>query len=129
MLNDITDQLLGASIKWNSNGLNLKGLADGLQEVSATGKAVGPFAELLERCGAVLEDFDKGLQKAIKSGNQQQYVLDYLSKYGLKDVKEAYEQNEKALIDSANATFDFNDRMAMMGKKTEPIVASVKKVL
>lgn len=126
LLNDITDQLLGASIKWKDT-LKFEGLADGLQETLATGKAVGPFAELLERCGAVLEDFDKGLQKAIKSGNQQQYVLDYLSKYGLKDVKEAYEQNEKALIDSANATFDFNDRMAMTGKKTEPIVASVKK--
>lgn len=126
LLDEITDQLLGASIKWKDT-LKFEGLADGLQETLASGKAIGPFSELIERAGGSLEVFDEGLTKAIASGTQQQYVLDFLAKYGLKDVKNAYEENNKSLIDSANATFDFNDRMAQMGKKTEPIVNSVKK--
>ena len=125
VLDDITDQLLGASIKWKDT-LKFEGLSDGLQETLATGNAVGPFAELLERAGGNLDDFDKGLQNAIKSGNEQNYVLDYLSKYGLANVKKAYEENNKSLIDSANATFDYNDKMAQMSASVEPIITSIK---
>lgn len=125
-LDAITDQLLGASIKWKDT-LKFEGLSDGLQETLATGKAIGPFAEMLERAGGSLEHFDAGLQKAIKSGNEQQYVLDYISKYGLKDVKNAYEENNQTLIDSAKATYEFNETMAEMSETVEPVLTSVKR--
>lgn len=125
-LDAITDQLLGASIKWKDT-LKFEGLADGLQETLATGKAVGPFAEMLERSGVKLEKFDAGLAKATKSGKQQQYVLDYLAKYSLVDVKNAYEENNKALVESAKASFEYQDTLAQLSKKTEPILTSIKK--
>lgn len=125
-LDAITDQLLGAAIKWKDT-LKFEGLADGLQETLATGKAVGPFAEMLERSGVKLEKFDAGLAKATKSGKQQQYVLDYLAKYSLVDVKNAYEENNKTLVESAKASFEYQDTLAQLSKKTEPILTSIKK--
>lgn len=125
-LDAITDQLLGAAIKWKDT-LKFEGLADGLQETLATGKAVGPFAEMLERSGVKLEKFDAGLAKATKSGKQQQYVLDYLAKYSLVDVKNAYEKNNKALVESAKASFEYQDTIAKLSKKVEPILTSIKK--
>ena len=125
-LDAITDHLLGASIKWKDT-LKFEGLADGLQETLATGKAIGPFAEMLERSGVKLEHFDAGLAKATKSGKQQQYVLDYLAKYSLVDVKNAYEKNNKTLVESAKASFEYQDTLAQLSKKTEPILTSIKK--
>lgn len=125
VLDEITEQLLGASIKWKDT-LKFEGLSDGLQETLATGSAVGPFAELIERAGGSLENFDKGLQTAIKSGNEQNYILEYLSQYGLADVKKAYEENNKTLIDSANANFDYLQSMATLSEKVEPILTSIK---
>jgi len=44
------DSLSGAAIKF-SDTLKIEGIADGFQETLATGMGVGPFAELIERCG------------------------------------------------------------------------------
>lgn len=124
-LDKITDELLGASIKWKDT-LKFEGLSDGLQETLATKSAVGPFSELIERAGGSLETFDKGLQKAIKDGTEQNYILEYLSQYGLASVKEAYEENNKTLIDSVNATYDYQDVLAKFGEVAEPVLTALK---
>lgn len=124
-LDQITDELLGASIKWKDT-LKFEGLSDGLQETLATGSAIGPFAEMIERAGGSLDVFDKGLQQAIKDGTEQNYVLTYLSQYGLTSVKQAYEENNKTLIDSANATYDYQAKLSELAEKVEPIMISIK---
>lgn len=124
-LDQITDELLGASIRWKDT-LKFEGLSDGLQETLATGSAVGPFAEMIERAGGSLESFDKGLQNAIKNGTEQNYVLTYLSQYGLTSVKQAYEENNKTLIDSANATYDYQAKLSELAEKVEPIMIRIK---
>ena len=124
-LDEITNELLGASIKWKDT-LKFEGLADGLQETLATGAATGPFAEMIERAGGSLDDFNEKLTNAIQNGNEQQFVLDYISKYGLNDITEGYKKSNKELIDSANATYDFNEKMAMLGEKAEPILTAIK---
>lgn len=124
-LDSITDQLLGASIKWKDT-LKFEGLSDGLQETLATGSAIGPFAELIDRAGGDLDKFNTGLKQAVKDGTEQNYVLQYLSKYGLSDVKQAYEENNQTLIDSANATYDLQNAMALFGEKAEPVISAVK---
>ena len=125
VLDQITDELLGASIKWKDT-LKFEGLSDGLQETLATGSAIGPFAELIDRAGGDIESFDKGLKKAIKSGNEQNYVLDYLAKFGLSDVKTAYEEANGTLIDSANATYEYNEAMSQLAEKSEPVFTAIK---
>lgn len=124
-LDQITDQLLGASIKWKDT-LKFEGLADGLQETMATGKAVGPFVELLERGGMVAEDFDEGLAKCNTEAEKQQYVLDTLNKLGLKEVKDNYVETNKTLVDGAKANFDYSESMSKVGEKAEPILTTVK---
>ncbi len=124
-LDKITDQLVGASIKWKDT-LKFEGLADGLQETLATGSAVGPFAEMLERAGVNLETFDKGLAAATTSADKQNYVLSELSKLGLADVKKGYEDANKGAIDAANAQFELTDKFAQLGAKAEPVITAVK---
>ena len=110
-LDEITDQLMGASIQWHDT-LKFEGLADGLQETLATGKAVGPFVELLERGGMVAEDFDEGLAKCKTDAEKQNYVLKQLSKLGLSEVTAKYKESNKELVEGAEAQFEYEQAMA-----------------
>ncbi|WP_089610090.1 hypothetical protein [Dehalobacterium formicoaceticum] len=82
---EAVDALSGAVIKFPDT-LKIEGLADGLQETLATGEAIGPFGELLERMGVDLDTFNEGLTAASASGEEQNYILQQLASLGLADV-------------------------------------------
>ncbi len=119
-LDAITDELVGASIKWKDT-LKFEGLADGLQETLATGSAVGPFAELLDRAGASTEAFDLGLANCTTEAEKQQFALDQLSKLGLSEVKKEYEETNGSLIDYNRAALDNQNAMAGIGEAMQPL--------
>lgn len=119
-LDDITDALTGASIKWKDT-LKFEGLADGLQETLATGAAVGPFSELLERGGQNLDVFNAGLDSCTTEAEKQNYVLDQLAKLGLTEVKDEYEKANKSLIDNNKAMLENQQATAEIGKALEPL--------
>lgn len=124
-LDTITDELLGASIQWHDT-LKFEGLADGLQETLATGKGTGTFIELLERCGIVAEDFDAKLESCNSQAEKQQYILDTVAKLGLKGVTDAYRENNKELIEAQEAQFSYEESMAKVGDRAEPILTTLK---
>lgn len=120
----ITKHLEGAAIKWKDT-LKFEGLADGLQETLATGAAAGTFGELLERSGVVLDDFNAGLAECKTEAEQQNYVLDQLSKLGLAEVSEAYRAQNKELIESNKAQSEYTDTQAELGEKIQPITTAI----
>ena len=122
----ITEQLEGAAIKFKET-LKFEGLSDGLQETLATGKAIGPFAELLERSGVNLETFDEGLGKATTSAEKQNYVLQELSKLGLADVSKNFREQNAGMIEAQKANVDYQNSMAELGEITEPIMTTIRK--
>lgn len=124
-LDKITDQLTGAAVKWHDT-LKFEGLADGLQETLATGTAIGPFVELLERGGIVAEDFDAGLAAATTTAEKQQYVLDTLASLGLEEVANGYRDANKSLIESQEAQFRYNETMGQVGERVEPVFTTIK---
>lgn len=118
------DALSGAAIKF-SDTLKIEGLADGLQETLATGEAIGPFAELLDRSSINLDSFNSGLQDAIKNGTQEQYVLKVLADSGLADVNEAYRKNNKELVESREASARFQQSVGELGTTLTPIATKI----
>lgn len=123
-LSTLVNELSGAVLKFPDT-LKIEGLADGLQETLATGATVGPFSELLERMGVDLDVFNEGLATASKTGQEHNYVLQELSKLGLADVNESYRENNKEMIDAANAQNDLKNSTAELGKKLEPLLTIV----
>lgn len=121
----ITAQLEGAALKFKDT-LKFEGVSDGLQETLATGKAIGPFAELLERSGVNLETFDAGLAKATTSADKQKYVLQELSKLGLGEVSKSYREQNEEMIDAQKANVDYQNSVAKMGEKLEPVMTKVR---
>lgn len=124
-LDALTEQLLGASIKWKDT-LKMEGLADGLQETLATNNAVGPFAELLERAGQDLEKFNAGLAECTTEAQEQNYVLQELSKLGLTDVLNEYREQNKYMLMNSEASYSMQESMVAMAEKVEPVIATVK---
>lgn len=121
----ITAQLEGAALKFKDT-LKFEGVSDGLQETLATGKAIGPFAELLERSGVNLETFDEGLGKATTSAEKQNYVLQELSKLGLADVSKNFREQNAEMIAAEKANVEYQNSVAELGKKVEPITTKIR---
>lgn len=121
----ITAHLEGAALKFKDT-LKFEGVSDGLQETLATGKAIGPFAELLERSGVNLETFDEGLGKATTSAEKQNYVLQELSKLGLADVSKNFREQNADMIAAEKANVEYQNSMAKLGEKVEPITTKVR---
>ena len=121
---EVMDALSGAAIKF-SDTLKFEGIADGLQETLATGAAVGPFAELLERSGIVLDDFNAGLTAAIASGEQENFILQTLANTGLADFYAAYREGNPDLVEAAEAQYHLQEELAKIGELLDPIVAKI----
>lgn len=119
-LDKINAQLQGASIKWKDT-LKMEGLADGLQETLATGNAIGPFAELLERGGKNLDSFNARLAACKTEAEKQNLVMQELSSMGLEQISAGYKEANKSMYDAELATLKYNDTMAAVGSAMEPI--------
>lgn len=127
-LESTINSLSGAVIKFPDT-LKIESLSDGLQETLATGQAVGPFAELLERMGVDLEAFNEGLDKANEKGEAQKYVLEQLNSLNLSKVNEEYRKNNKELIDNANAQNDLKMALADLGETLEPVITKATELV
>lgn len=120
------ESLSGAVIKFPDT-LKIESLADSLQETIATGAGTGQFAELIERSGASLDNFNSGLEGCTSEAERQQYALQWLADSGLAKVNEEYEKSHKALLDYEKAEQAVTDANAKIAKSAMPISASFKK--
>lgn len=123
-LETAADALAGAATKFD--GLKFEGMAEGLQETLAVGSAVGPFAELIERTGYNLEDFNAGLAACTTEAERQQYAMQWLAESGLQEIHDAYVTTNADLVEAERAQFRLNDAMAQIGAIAEPIMTALK---
>lgn len=117
------DALSGAAMQFS--GLKFEAIAEGLQETLAVGEAAGPFAELIERMGGDLEEFNEGLAACTTAAEKQQYTLKWLADSGLKEVHDAYVQNNADLVEAEAAQFRANEAMAALGAAVEPVTTKL----
>ena len=116
----VVDALAGAVIKFPDT-LKFESLADGLQETIATGTAVGAFAELLERNGIALDDFNKAMAQATTEEEKQQVALSFLANHGLEETYQGWQNNNEELIKAQEAQQKLTDKMAGLSKEVEPM--------
>lgn len=119
------ESLSGAVIKFPDT-LKIESLADSLQETIATGAGTGQFAELIERSGASLDDFNNGLANCSGEAERQQYALQWLAESGLAQVNAEYEKSHKALLDYEKAEQAVTEANSKIAQSAMPIAASFK---
>lgn len=123
-LQEAIDNLSGAVIRFPDT-LKIESLADSLQETLATGEATGQFSELLGRLGIKVETFEKGLAKATKRGEEQEYVMRILANRGLGDLYRKYAETNAAAKENADAQYEMNQVFAQLAKILMPIATVI----
>lgn len=118
------DALAGAATRFD--GLKFEGIAEGLQETLATGVAVGPFAELIERTGGDLEEFNAGLANCTTEAERQAYAMQFLTESGLVEANAEYKEMNKDLYEAEMAQHSLNETLAELGAIAEPIMTTLK---
>lgn len=124
-LTKAVDALSGAVIKFPDT-LKIESLADGLQETIATGAGAGAFAELIERMGGDLEEFNTKLAACTTEAERQEVALKWLADSGLADVSASYRETNKASLSAQEASLRMNDALTSLAGAVEPAVATVK---
>lgn len=122
------DLVNAGAIKF-SDTLNTEGIADGIQETFATGEAIGMFAELLERSGIDLDDFNEKLGAAKTEAEKTDLVLQTLSDVGLGDVTDKYKELNPEVSENAEANFELEKAMADLAIVLTPLVTEMTKII
>ena len=121
-----SDALAGAATRFD--GLKFEGMAEGLQETLATGVAVGPFAELIERTGGDLEAFNEKLANCTTEAERQAVAMQFLTESGLIEANAQYKEMNEDLYNAELAQFKLNDALAELGTIAEPIMTTLKQL-
>lgn len=125
-LDDITTSLEGAALKWKDT-LKFEGMADSLQEWIGSGgeSLTGQFAELLERMGYNLDEV-KDKTAGMTAEQRRTYATNLLAAEGLNTVSEEYRKNNKEMVDAQTANINYQNAVAEMGAKVEPITTKIR---
>ena len=118
-LDEVVEALAGAVVRFPET-LKIESLADSLQETIATGKGVGQFAELLERCGIDIDKFNERMERAGSIATRQNIVMQTLAQTGLAESYEAFEKNNGVLVNSNQAVYDYEQAMNTLAQTLEP---------
>jgi hypothetical protein len=127
-LSEVIDQVNGAAIRF-SDTLKSEGIADGIQETFATGAAVGPFAELLERSGVNLDTFNAGLASAAAQGKETDFVLQTMADLGLASANEEFQKLNPEVMAQQEAQIGLQMALAELGVALTPLATLVTNFL
>lgn len=116
---EAVNALSGAVIKFPDT-MKIESLADSLQETIASGEATGQFSELLSRLGVNVEKYNQSIAN-MSEQHRASYSIALLNREGLSELNEQYRESNSALIDAANAEFDYNEALADLAEVLEPI--------
>lgn len=102
-----------------------EGLAEGIAATAEMGSVQGVLADALEWQGVNLEDFNKHLEKMSTAEERAAFVQETLSGiYG--ETADAYRENNADMIEANEAQLRYNDALAELGNKSQPITTGLK---
>lgn len=102
-----------------------EGLAEGMAATAAMGEVQGVLADALEWQGINLEEYNKKLATMSTAEERAAYIQEtLLGLYG--DSADAYLENNAAVIEANKTQAQYNETIAQLGAKAEPVVTSVK---
>ena len=127
-LSQAIDHINGAAIKF-SDTLKTEGIADGIQETFATGKAVGMFGELLDRSGVNLDTFNAGLAEATANGTQTNFVLQTMADLGLASSADGFREMNSEIVAQREAQVALQMALAQLAVLLTPLATIVTNLL
>lgn len=112
---------------WGTFGdsLPIEGLTEAANETAKVGKVTGPLADALNWAGVSEDEFNEKLANCNSEQERAQLITDTLNGlYG--EAAEKYRENNKSVIEAREATSNYNDKLAELGEKVEPITTKIR---
>ena len=122
-LQEAVEALSGAVISFPDT-MKIESLADSLQETIATGEATGQFSELLGRLGINVDSYNKKIAH-MSEQSRANYSVQLLQREGLAQVNDQWRENNKTLVEAADAEFEYNQALAELGEILDPLRTQV----
>lgn len=120
---EAVEALSGAVIQFPDT-MKIESLADSLQETIATGEATGQFSELLGRLGINVDSYNKKIANMSET-SRANYSVQLLQRNGLAEVNDQWRENNKTLVEAADAEFEYNQALAELGEILDPLRTQV----
>lgn len=120
---EAVEALSGAVIQFPDT-MKIESLADSLQETIATGEATGQFSELLGRLGINVDRYNKKIANMSET-SRANYSVQLLQREGLAQVNDQWRENNKTLVEAADAEFEYNQTLAELGEILDPLRTQV----
>ena len=120
---EAVEALSGAVIQFPDT-MKIESLADSLQETIATGEATGQFSELLGRLGINVDSYNKKIAH-MSEQSRANYSVQLLQREGLAQVNDQWRENNKTLVEAADAEFEYNQTLAELGEILDPLRTQV----
>lgn len=127
-LTQITKGAIGAWARYGDS-IPIDGLAESINETIKTGTVTGNFADMLNWAGTSEDEFNEKLEQCSDNSERAQLVLDEMANQGLMKSADAWNENNKALVESNNAQDDYNEAMADFSKAVMPVFTEFTKAL
>ena len=120
---------LGGAVISFPETMKFESLADSLQETLASGTATGQFAELLNRLGVDVTEFNTALANRPTAAGDLEIALAYLAAGGLNDVYNKWQDTNEEMSDALKTQAELDDELAEFAGTLEKYVTTpVKKI-
>ena len=121
----LTNAAIGA---WATYGdsIPIDSLAESVNETIRAGQVTGSFADVLNWAGTNEDEFNERLAAASDETERQNIVMQELAKQGLVQAGQAWQKNNESLVESNQAAADFQDTVAQMAERIQPILTAVQ---
>ena len=121
----LTNAAIGA---WATYGdsIPIDSLAESVNETIQAGQVTGSFADVLNWAGTSEDEFNERFAAASDETERQNIVMQELAKQGLVQAGQAWQKNNESLVESNQAAADFQDTMAQMAERIQPILTAVQ---
>lgn len=127
-LTQITKGAIGAWARYGDS-IPIDGLAESINETIKTGTVTGNFADMLNWAGTSEDEFNEKLEQCSDNSERAQLVLDEMANQGLMKSADAWNENNKALVESNKAQDDYNEAMGDFSKAVMPVFTEFTKAL
>lgn len=115
---------IGAWAKYGDS-IPIDGLAEAINETVKTAKVTGTFADVLNWAGQSEDAFNDLLAAAASESERANLVLQAMADQGLAAVGEAWQQNNKDIVEANLAQDQYNQSMAELAVLISPVTSEL----
>lgn len=111
---------VGAWAKYGDS-IPIDGLAEAINHTAQLGEVQGTFADVIEWNGGTVESFNAKLAGCSTTAERANLIMQELARQGLTEAGEAWQQNNKDIVDANLNTARWQENLAQIAERTAPL--------